>query len=47
MNKKEIIEAIVYLRKYKTETDRIEVLNPGTLYCTNKLEKLGTDEIME
>ena len=25
MDKKEIIEAIEYLQKYKTETDRIEV----------------------
>lgn len=27
--------------------DRIEVLNPGTLYGTNKLEKLGTATTME
>ena len=27
--------------------DRIEIINPGALYGTNKLEKLGTDNIME
>ena len=27
--------------------DRIEILNPGALYGTNKLEKLGTDDTME
>jgi len=27
--------------------DRIEILNPGTLYGTNKLEKLGTATTME
>lgn len=27
--------------------DRIEILNPGALYGTNKLEKLGTDTTME
>ena len=27
--------------------DRVEILNPGALYGTNKLEKLGTDTIME
>ena len=27
--------------------NRIEILNPGTLYGTNKLEKLGTASIME
>ena len=28
-------------------TDRVEIINPGTLYGTNKLEKLGTETIME
>ena len=27
--------------------DRIEILNPGALYGTNKLEKLGTSSVME
>ena len=27
--------------------DRIEILNPGALYGTNKIEKLGTDTTME
>lgn len=27
--------------------DRIEILNPGALYGTNKLEKLGTASVME
>ncbi len=27
--------------------DRIEILNPGALYGINKIEKLGTDTIME
>ncbi len=27
--------------------DRVEILNPGALYGTNKLEKLGTDTMME
>ena len=27
--------------------DRIEILNPGALYGANKIEKLGTDTIME
>lgn len=27
--------------------DRIEILNPGALYGTNKLEKLGTPTVME
>ena len=27
--------------------DRVEILNPGALYGANKIEKLGTDTIME
>ena len=27
--------------------DRVEIISPGALYGTNKLEKLGTDNIME
>ena len=45
-------------RDYSTQTenayisvnmydDRIEILNPGALYGTNKIEKLGTDTTME
>ncbi len=35
-----------YISVYMYE-DRIEILNPGALYGINKLEKLGTDTIME
>ena len=35
-----------YISVYMYE-DRIEILNPGALYGTNKLEKLGTDTVME
>ena len=52
-----IANALIH-RDYSTQTenayisvymynDRIEILNPGALYGTNKLEKLGTDTIME
>ena len=52
-----VANALIH-RDYSTQTenayisvnmyeDRIEVLNPGTLYGTNKLEKLGTATTME
>ena len=52
-----IANALIH-RDYSTQTenayisvymynDRIEILNPGALYGTNKLEKLGTATIME
>jgi len=52
-----VANALIH-RDYSTQTenayisvnmyeDRIEVLNPGTLYGTNKIEKLGTATTME
>ena len=52
-----VANALIH-RDYSTQTenayisvymykDRIEILNPGALYGTNKLEKLGTDTVME
>lgn len=52
-----IANALIH-RDYSTQTenayvsvymynDRIEIINPGTLYGTNKLEKLGTATTME
>ena len=52
-----VANALIH-RDYSTQTenayisvnmydDRIEILNPGTLYGTNKLEKLGTATTME
>ena len=52
-----IANALIH-RDYSTQTEnayisvcmydnRIEILNPGTLYGTNKLEKLGTASVME
>ena len=52
-----VANALIH-RDYSTQTenayisvnmydDRIEILNPGALYGTNKLEKLGTDTTME
>ena len=52
-----VANALIH-RDYSTQTenayvsvymynDRIEILNPGALYGTNKLEKLGTATIME
>lgn len=52
-----VANALIH-RDYSTQTenayisvsmyeDRIEVLNPGTLYGTNRLEKLGTPTTME
>jgi predicted HTH transcriptional regulator len=52
-----VANALIH-RDYSTQTenayisvymynDRIEILNPGTLYGTNKLEKLGTATVME
>ncbi len=52
-----VANALIH-RDYSTQTenayisvnmydDRIEVINPGTLYGTNKLEKLGTATTME
>lgn len=35
-----------YISVYMYE-DRVEIISPGALYGTNKLEKLGTDNIME
>ena len=35
-----------YIQVYMYD-DRIEIQNPGTLYGINKIEKLGTDTIME
>ena len=35
-----------YIQVYMYE-DRIEILDPGTLYGRNKIEKLGTDTVME
>ena len=36
--------AYIYLRIFD---DRIEILNPGDLYGNNRLEKLGTDNMLE
>ncbi len=52
-----VANALIH-RDYSTQTenayisvymydDRIEILNPGALYGINKIEKLGTDTIME
>ena len=52
-----VANALIH-RDYSTQTenayisvymynDRIEILNPGALYGTNKIEKLGTDTTME
>ncbi|MGN1311875.1 MAG: ATP-binding protein [Bacilli bacterium] len=52
-----VANALIH-RDYSTQTenayisvnmynDRIEIINPGALYGTNKLEKLGTDTTME
>lgn len=41
---KETESAFISVYMYE---DRVEILNPGALYGTNKLEKLGTDTIME
>ena len=52
-----VANALIH-RDYSTQTenayisvymynDRVEILNPGALYGTNKLEKLGTATIME
>lgn len=55
--RKAIANALIH-RDYSVQTenayisvymydDRIEILNPGALYGTNKLEKLGTASVME
>ena len=41
---KETESAFISVYMYE---DRVEILNPGALYGTNKLEKLGTDTMME
>ena len=41
---KETESAFISVYMYE---DRVEILNPGALYGANKLEKLGTDTIME
>lgn len=52
-----VANALIH-RDYSTQTenayisvnmydDRIEIINPGALYGTNKIEKLGTDTTME
>ena len=41
---KETESAFISVYMYE---DRVEILNPGALYGANKIEKLGTDTIME